>query len=395
MAQSSNNSDNLSEIDKILCRAEKLREKSLYRQALRLFKKALQGYRKIHDREGLLHCMISLGDIYRMVGNFDLAARSYKDTIKLASQINPVKVADAQVGLGLSLRAQGKWKEAIKLIRKSKSIYKKKDDRQGIAFTLWAEAGALRIKGDIRNAIRTFKESYTIFKAMKDPHGVGYCLCGLGGTSRIAGLFRDSLNYYKDANKLFSSIDDTFGRAYSYCGIGNAYRMLSDYDNAFTHFSKAVRLYKKIGDKVSYAYTLWGLGTAYKMASNIKKTHYFLMKARQLFQATKDPRGLVYCRLGFGEIALLKGNKAIAKRHLLAARKESKKNNFAIEGCYADTLISFMNETNPYSPPFRKGGLGRLRRLAEERGFSRKIDNTCYNQLGLKIRFQGLPFNIP
>jgi hypothetical protein len=48
--------------------------------------------------------------------------------------------------------------------------------------------------------------------------------------------------------------------------------------------------------------------------------------------------------------------------------------------------MSYMNKNNPPSPPFSKGGMG---------GFSGKIDNGCYDRLGLKLMFQGLPLNIP
>ncbi len=378
MGKPSNNSEKSSGIDNILSHAEKLREKCFYPQSLRLFKKALQRYTKLCDRDGILHCMLSLGDTYRMVGNFDLAAKSYANTIDLAKKTKAsVKVADAKVGLGLSLRAQGKWKEAVKLIHESRMAYQKKGDSQGFAFALWAEAGALRIKGDITGAIKIFKESYKIFKSIKDIQGVGYCLCGLGGTSRIAGRFRDSLKYYTAAHRLFSDIKDIFGIAYSYCGIGNAYRMIKDYKRAFTNFKKAIRLYKKIGDKVSYSYTLWSFGTTYKMTGDLKKARDNFIRAMLLFKETKDPRGIIYCGLGLGEIALLKGKKAIAKRQILTSLHCSSKNSFAVEKCHAKTLISYMNKNNP--PEFSLTS----------------IDDGCYNRLGLKLRFQGLPFNIP
>lgn len=384
MKKSSRNSEKSSETDNILCRAEELREKSRYRQSMTLFKKGLAGYAKIHDDEGTYRCLLALGGLYRMVGDFDLASKNYEEAIDLArAAMSPVEVADAEVGLGLSLRAQGKWREAIRLIGKSGKIYEKQNDCHGIAFTLWAKAGALRIKGDIIEAIKTFKESYEAYRSMKDSQGTGYCLCGIGGASRIAGRFRDSLKFYVAANGIFSSSRDTFGRAYSYCGIGNAYRMLGDYKNAFTYFSKATRLYKKIGDKVSYAYTLWGLGTAYKMTGDYKKARSSFTKAKQFFKKTKDPRGLIYCELGSGEIALIEGKNSLAGKYLLSAMEGSTDYGFAVEKCYAETAISFMDS------------LSRRPGKVEKVSFQGKTAETCYNRLGLRLRFQALPLNIP
>jgi len=342
--------------------------------------------------------MLSIGHMYRMIGNFDLAAKYYSGTIELARKHKEMTwFADARVGLGLSLRAQGKWKEAIKLIRESRGIYKEKDDREGLAFSLWAEAGALRIKGRIREAIKTFNASMKIFKNLENAQGIGFCLCGLGGTSRVAGLFSNSLDYYVAANKLFSNMKDFFGIAYSYCGIGNAYRMMKDYRTALTNFTKAIKLYKKIGDKVSYAYTLWSLGTMYKMMGNLKKASDNFIEAMLLFNKTKDQRGIIYCRLGLGEIDFLEGRKASAMKRLRVALYESIKNNFAIEKCHAAVVLSYMNKNNPLTPPFNsplgKGGYRGVKGV--QGGFSGKIDDRCYNSLGLRLKFRGLPFNIP
>jgi tetratricopeptide (TPR) repeat protein len=369
MKQSSGNSGKSHLLDNILRDAEKMREKSLYRESLRLFTKALRGYVKMNNTEGIIRCMLSLGDICRMVGDFTIAAESYLNAIAHAHDIgSPVHVADAQVGLGLSLRAQGKWREALQYIRKAKNMYKKKNDIEGLAFSTWAEAGALRIKGDIPETIRTFYSAYMLFKSLKDTRGTGYCLCGLGGASRIAGAPADSLKYYMAANRIFASVKDRFGKAYSYCGIGNAYRMRNDFHSAFAYFSKATRLYEKIGDRVSYAYTLWGLGTAYKMTGNYKKATGYLTMAMQLFRKTKDPRGIIYCKLGFGEIAFLNGKKALAKKYLSDAERESDRYKFSLEECYTETLLSFIH-----------GGK----------------DTACHTRLGLKLNFQRLPLNIP
>ena len=337
--------------------------------------------------------MLALGDIYRMSGNFDLAAANYSEAINLAKKNKEqVWLSDAKIGLGLALRAQGKWRESIKLIRESERAYNKQGDREGIAFSLWSEAGALRIKGNIIDSIRTFKASLEKFKRLKSNQGIGYCLCGLGGASRIAGHFNNSLRYYTAANKLFSDIKDIFGIAYSYCGIGNALRMLDDYKNALVHFAKATTLYKKIGDRVSYSYTLWGLGSTYKMMGNFKKARDNFIKAMLLFNRTKDQRGIIYCKLALGELDFLEGEKANAIKHLREALSKSKKNVFDLEGCHAAVILSYINENNPPTPYFKEGHRGVK---WEQAGFSKKIDDRCYNKLGLKLKFHRLPFNMP
>jgi len=356
-------------IENLIDQAEKLKEKSSYPESLRLFKKAFKEYTEKCDYEGMLDCLFSLGDLYRMTGDFGLAIEKYSLAMVLArKQSKTISVADARVGLGLSFRALGKWKEALNHIRKSERTYQKAGDKEGLAFSLWAEAGALRIQGNIREAIKIFIKSLLIFKRLKNKQGVGYCLCGLGGSHRVAGLIRHSLKYYSEANRLFSKVKDRFGIAYSYCGIGNAYRMMKDYKRSLANFSKAIALYKKIGDRVSYSYTLWSLGTTYKMMRNFQKARENFLRSMLLFKKTKDPRGNIYCRLGLGEISFLSGKKVSAMKYLNVSLADAINYKFAVERCHAETILSCINE---------------------------KTDDKCYNRLGLELKFQELPFNIP
>ncbi len=369
--------------------AETRREQARYKRSCRLFKKALPVCEKTGDREGAYYCTRSLGDMYRMTGCFEDAAEMYSKAAAIARAMkSPGKAADAQIGLGLSLRAQGLWQRAIRIVRASKKLYAASLDKHGLAFALWAEAGTLRIKGDMPGALTQFRKSLRLFQVQKDPHGAGYCLCGLGGASRVAGRAKASLKYYEAANRLFSDIRDTFGKAYSFCGIANAYRMLGDYRNAFSFFAKASRLYRSIGDKVSYAYTLWGLGTAYKMKGRLRKARASMLEAMKLFRKTKDFRGMVYCRLGLGELAYLNGDKASAARHLAASKNYLAKLRLAVENCYAQTLQGIILKKNAVNMP---RGKHKIRAMT---GTGLQQD-ACYRRLGLGLRFGSPPLNFP
>lgn len=386
MVLQSKNSGISSALDSLYERAENFRGKSRYHQSLRTFRKALVGYASLRDIFGMYQCNLSLGGVYRMIGKFDHAQTAYLQAIELAKQMkSSIKAADAKVGLGLSLRAQGNWQKALVLIRGAKRTYEACEDIQGIAFSLWAEAGALRIKGDIPDSIITFKESYGLFKSLRDSHGAGYCLCGLGGSSRAAGNIGASLKYYLRANRLFVSLHDVFGKAYSFCGIGNAYRMLGAYDESFVYFKKATKLYKTIGDHVSYAYTLWGMSTSYKMMHQYGRAVRYLENARALFKKTKDARGIIYTKLGFGEIALLCGDMKNARKYLNAAYREARKKKFSLEFCHAQMLMSYLDGSVCQKR-------SKIHRMPEATGTT---ERTCYNQIGVKLKLNNPPVNIP
>lgn len=355
--------------DRLLTHAEDLKNRAKYNEALPLFKKALRLCGRENDTSGMLECFLSIGDIYRMTGKFLLASENYSKAIELSRDIKDrIIFADAMVGCGLSLRGLGNWKEALSLFSKAKRIYAREGDGQGIAFVSWAEAGALRIKGDITGAIKSFKKSFELFGKIDQKPGEGYSLCGLGGTCRVAGLFQDSLRYYTSANWLFSGLKDIFGTAYSHCGIGNALRMMEDYEGALKQFRKAASLYRKIGDVVSYSYTLWSLGKTHTMLGSLDRAMDYFREAYGFFRKTGDPRGIIYCKLGIGEVRFMKGGIRRARMDFNSALTDAGRWKFAVEGCHARTLLSFIDG---------------------------KTDYGCYNKLGLKLKFKKIPFNIP
>ncbi len=337
----------------------------------------------------MYHCLRSLGDLYRMKGQFARAAAKYSEAIDLARTMRSTDlVADARIGLGLTFRALGQWKKAGELIRTSRSHYAKRGDREGIAFALWAEAGTLRIKGDVPGALKTFRSARRLFQSLGDREGVAYCLCGLGGASRVAGHSRASLRYYRAAEGMFSDLRDTFGRAYSFCGIANAHRMLGEYRKAFSFFGKATRLYRRLGDSVSYAYTLWGRATAHKMIGEYKEARIHLKNAMRLFRKTNDPRGLAYCTLGLSEIAGLTGKRATAGKYVGAAWKTVVDLDLSLEKCHTATVAELLakqdfNGSRWFGDELKSGALS----TASARG--------CYRRLGLNLRYRSLPLNIP
>ncbi len=297
---------------RIFAKAEERRARSRFLEAVPLYIEALR--LSSYDRELKMNCSFSLGDTYRMVGEFARASVCYREAAREARILDEdIKVYDALIGLGLSLRAQSEAGDAIRILKRCLEGYGRYGDRAGRAFALWALGGALRIKGEINRAIRCFRDALALFQALRDPSGRGYCLTGLGGASRVAGRAGDSLKYYRDANRVFRRLNDTFGIAYSYCGIANALRMKGDFKGALSYFKEAKREYRKIGDRVSYAYTLWGEGTALQMLGRDVKALKDFHEAGRLFKETKDRRGAIYCSISVGQLLIKKGGKGAGR----------------------------------------------------------------------------------
>jgi tetratricopeptide (TPR) repeat protein len=365
-----------SRIYELIGKAEALRQKSQYREALSVFKKAAAHARKIQDAGGLLDSSMAAGDVCRIIGDFDHAVEYYTEALEICEGFcDDLTAADALVGLGLSYRAVGMWQKAMRLIARARKIYVAAGDKKGMAFALWAEAGSLRIAGKIPAAIETYFRARRIFAASGFDSGLGYTLAGLGGAHRIAGKPADSLKYYLEANEIFRSLRDAFGTAYTHCGIGNAWRMKGDYVRATGEFKKAAALYGRIGDIVSYSYTIWSLATLCKMRGNLAEALKYTAEARRNFRKTKDPRGIIYCDLAQGEVAWMMGKEKRAQALIRGALASAVAHKFRLEECHARLLL--LNAGKAY----RKGAAAKT--------------PSCYKKIGVGLRFDTMPFNLP
>ncbi len=364
-------------ISTILKEAEALRGECRFNESLKLFKKALSLSKENSNLDEVIDSELAIADIYRIKGDFDKALFEYSEVIEICDAIGFERTkADAMVGMALSMKAKGFWKEALKNIKKANSFYIKEKDRKGLAFSFWAEGSILRVKGDIKGAITKFNEARDIFDEQGFKSGIGYALCGLGGAHRMAGDNDKSMFYYKEANNIFTLLNDKFGTAYSYCGIGNAYRMENDYKTAMDFFIKATKLYEEFGDIVSHSYTLWSMANVCKMREDLKGAENYLNKAIVNFKKTKDMRGIAYCYLTNGEIELMRGDYEKAKVLFKKAFQITNSFDFMLERCYANSFLNIL-----------------IMRKSKEKAEPNLI--SCYKKIGVHIYPEDIPYNMP
>ncbi len=369
-------------ITALIAEADELRGEARYNESSNLFKKALMLSKKHSYLDGFIDSTIAIADIHRIKGDFEKALAEYSEVIEICDAIGFERTsADAMVGISLSMKAQGLWKEALKNIKKANSFYEKEKDKKGIAFSLWAEGVVLRVKGDIAGSIAKFNEAKGIFSAIRFKSGVGYAQCGLGGDHRMAGRNEKSMDCYKQANKIFTALNDKFGIAYSFCGIGNAYRMINDYETAMKFFTKATKLYEEFGDIVSHSYTLWSMANIFKMKRDFVNSKIYLNRALKNFKKTKDSRGIAYCSLTNGEMEFMKGNYGQAEKLFNQALEITVSFDFTLERCYAN---SFLNIT-----------LFNKESKDKDKPKTIKPNIKCYKKIGVEIYPENIPYNMP
>ena len=68
----------------IFHKASEFKNSARYKDALLFFRRAKRAYEKDDVIEGRLRCFMSIGDVYRMTGKFELAGKNYSEAIKIS-----------------------------------------------------------------------------------------------------------------------------------------------------------------------------------------------------------------------------------------------------------------------------------------------------------------------
>lgn len=336
--------------EKIFQAAERARNGSRFAEAERLYLTILKAPRpSVLDRA---EALLGAADVARLQGKFGDSLSRYKHALVLFGKVGSPRVVDTQTGLALALRAMGRPREALTLLRKALGHYQADGDAEGIAFAHWALGGTWRIAGDLRKGWSELGLALAAYRDLKDREGEAYACCALGGLARMRCDLDASRHYYGKANALMRRRKDLFGTAYSYCGIGNVHRMEGDFPRALAYFKRAEGLYSRIGDIVSYAYTLWSMGTARKMQGRLGEAAEKFGEAQKLFLKTGDTRGQVYALLGFAEILRLTGQEGRAGKLLKTAAALCRKGRFSWEALHVRAVSS----PESSQPLYRKAG---------------------------------------
>ncbi|MGZ8516843.1 MAG: tetratricopeptide repeat protein, partial [Chitinophagaceae bacterium] len=158
---------------------------------------------KINYIHGMAEALASQAAIQRLfTGNFAEAEKLARRAVQLFEKSpNKNRIAWAYYNLGWALNAQGSFHEAVIYLDKSIYWWKKKDEINGLFFSLAASGAAHRLLGDYEKAFACTLESLQLTSKMTDTRGVTTQLKFMGLLYRDIEDYPNALQYYRQANQ--------------------------------------------------------------------------------------------------------------------------------------------------------------------------------------------------
>ena len=221
--------------------------------ALEYLFKALSIAQTIKDEDSEGFYITYQGTLYKNMGQFEEAIKSYEKGIELQRKIeNWHGEAGNYHNIAWVYRLQGKYQLSLEYSLKALETFTKLDRKEQIATTYNA----------------------------------------------IGNLYADQKNYHKatenflEALKLAENIKDTSIRANTFAFLGDMYSKKIQTDSATYFFTKAIELYKQKNEKRGLARAKMSMAKMYLQNKEVEPAIQLLQEAQEIYNTAKDLHGV-------------------------------------------------------------------------------------------------------
>ncbi len=137
---------------------------------------AVDYYRKVLPlvaSEEQIAIMLKVGEVEKLVGQWDEAQEMFQDALDLASTTNDQSaVGWSQVAIGEMKRMQGNYTEALSWLERAHIVFEQNNDQVGLAQVLHYSGTVAAQQGDLDIAEARFEESLALRRELDDQVGI-------------------------------------------------------------------------------------------------------------------------------------------------------------------------------------------------------------------------------
>jgi predicted ATPase len=175
---------------------------------------ALEIYRTLGDKRGIVVALIALSTQYVDKGAYDDARAALEESLEIWERLgDQAGRARSLSNLAFVARTQGHLDEARELYVKAASIFDQLGDRVSHAWATNHEGDAAREQGQSDAATSLYERALATFRALDNDWGIGSSLADLGTIARQRGEYARARALYREALATFVRLDHRRGIA--------------------------------------------------------------------------------------------------------------------------------------------------------------------------------------
>lgn len=182
-----------------------------YDSAAKLMREALEIMRELNDKKGIGRALWQLGACFVRPGDYEQATQYFEEALPILRQIGEYSNTTIAIsGLAEIAIRQGDLERALVLEHESIAMRREIEEPWGIAVSLGNFAWIALLQGDLEKAVNLLNESLTLRRDIGDRGGIAWCLEKFAEIAMIIGQRKSSQNSKEDFQKaaqLFGSAE--------------------------------------------------------------------------------------------------------------------------------------------------------------------------------------------
>jgi CHAT domain-containing protein/Tfp pilus assembly protein PilF len=211
-----------------------------FRRALASLEKALKIARELHQREGIIPALNSMGEVFRAQGQPERALGFYQRARKEVGDDSKWNMAFIFNNIGAAYEAMGETARAIEFLNRARVVAQKVKFQPRVA-SAFAELGNIHLRaGEIEGAERSFKESVALSEQLHDRSNEARARLGLANVARAKSNFAEALEQAGKAAEIYRALEEHDSVARAQTLNGQCLRSLGKDKDAGLAFEEAI-----------------------------------------------------------------------------------------------------------------------------------------------------------
>ena len=278
--------------------------------------KALKYCRKIKDKDNESLILMSMGNLYGDMGQWDEAIEYFKNSLLISEEINNLRREARTIkSIGLAYLFKGDTERGYKYLKDSLKICKKIKAEVLYAMVLNNMGIYYDIVGEWKKAINYYKKGLLIFEKHRNIIQISNTIGNLGFASSSKNTSKIAIYYLKESIKLSDKIGDIYYKGINIVHLAEEYLKKDNFNRTKYYIDKAEEIFIKLDDKLGLADVFKVKAMLFKKLKEWQNSDKYFKKAINIYSKKED-------RLNEGETYYEWGDMFILKKDIDSARKK-------------------------------------------------------------------------
>lgn len=276
--------------------AEKAVDSLGFESAVHYYNLALEAFEKMSgkkDRKELMEILVKLGNLYKIIGEWDKAINVYSRTLELAEKIGRDDVlVDVNLSMGAIEKSRGKWDDANIYFEAAEKVAKRIEDysrmgdaERSLGYIHWRQ-------GEYADAVSHYTTAIKYAKKTNDSGMAGKIFVEMGNVYSDMGNIEKAVEYYQKSIPRLKKIKDYEEIARALNNLGDSHLQLGNWEKAVEYFGRSEEAASKIGDINMIGWALFNKAEAYARKGDLEKARKCCDDSRKIIEDMGDKVGM-------------------------------------------------------------------------------------------------------